>query len=87
MVDTEQTTTEEVKTTVENQSSDDATQSETKVEVEKTVEQTEETKSDETESNVNVSIDQKIETNTSDAPTHDPNKNTEAAQPVVDPIV
>lgn len=88
--------TEEVKTTIENQSSGDAAatteKSETAVSVERSVEQepsdkTAESGAGETkDENVNVSINQTIQP-PAVAAEPNPNKNYEAAQPVVDPIV
>ncbi len=90
-VETTETTTEETKVGVD---SDNAGTPDVAVSTEKTVEESSEQKSDDsnaddaadkTESSVNVKVENNIPSAQPEA--HDPNKNYEAAQPVVDPVI
>ena len=86
-----ETTTEETKVGVD---SGNAGTPDVAVSTEKTVEESSEQKSDDskaddadskTESNVNVKVENNMPSSQSEA--RDPNKNYEAAQPVVDPVI
>lgn len=84
------TTTEETKTSVDSASAG----TDVEVSTEKSVEQSSEVKSEDSkpddaqrETNVNVKVENNIPSVASTAPTHDANKNYEAAQPVVDPVI
>jgi hypothetical protein len=95
-VENTQTTTEETKVGVG--SANDTSGANVEVSTEKTVEKSTETSSDDSqssgteekdaapESNVNVKVENNFPANTTQT-AHDPHKNYEAGQPIVDPVI